>query len=161
MRWDERSSTTLHRLLLFVSSAHSYRHKHQVGGEKIWFLSFSQVPLLSLFCFWTHLAPKNAATFTLTFPHSRSHISPHALFFTCPLSIRFISLHKVWRTLSSPSGFPKGGDTVWYCHVCTGGVEIVSDAIQLSHPADKADEMTGPCGYSQPPLTCYRLGSTY
>lgn len=106
-------------------------------------------------------APIDTKHFLFAPPHTYMHIllvplSPFhtptltdihiCTFLACPLSICFfLSPHKACNPLFSPSAFPWGGTMLWHHCFCAGGEEIFSDAMQTSHPADKADGLTGPC----------------
>lgn len=166
----------------------SHRHKHAHTPASFFF--HIHPCYLTLFAtFSAHIdtkhflfAPLRTYMHILLLSHSPYHTpiltyAPIHTFLACPPSICFfISPHKVCSPLFSPSALPWGGDTLWHRGVCTGGEEIFSDAMQTSHPADKADGLTGPCRHTntythtvthahsnrhtQQQLTCYRLSST-
>lgn len=176
MRWDERSSTTLHRLLLCVCLLHKLTliptHSHTHTS----FLFLSLVPwhpvLFTTFfsTYWRtcFLHPLTSISHDIQLSHSSSHANTHAClhlhtFLTCPVSVCSLVLpHEVGSPLCSPSIILPWAETSWQHCVYEGGEEIFSNAMQTSHPADKADGLTGPRGDThQPLLTCYALNSTY
>lgn len=156
MRWDERSSTTLHRPLLSVCLFHTVTSTQTQSHTHNSFLFLSLVPLLSCSVhhisrtYWHKhflLALSHTYVRNLQLSHSPSHANTLTYahlhtFVACPLSICFLlSPHKD----CSPLIIPWWADTLWHHCACVRGEEIFSDAMRTSHPADKADGLTGPC----------------
>lgn len=142
------------RCSLCVSSTQSHRHKHShTLTAAFYFFHCSPAILLCSphfqnlltqtlsSCTVPHLCAQSA-TFSLALPNTLTYAHLHT-FVACPLSICFLlSPHKD----CSPLTIPWWADTLWHHCACVRGEEIFSDAMRTSHPADKADGLTGPCG---------------
>jgi len=158
MRWDERSSTTLHRPLLSecvfptVTLTQTQSHTNQLFISFTCLLAF---PLYSpplqhllthfLFALYTYirnlqLSHSGSRTNTLTYVHLHS-------FFACPVSACSSLLpHEVCVPLSSLSTIFWWADILWQRYVYVWGEERFSNAMETSCPTYKADGLTGPCG---------------
>lgn len=172
MRWDERSSTTLHRPLLSVCLFHTVTSTQTQSYTHSSFLFLSRVPLLSCSAhhisrtYWHKhflLALSHTYVRNLQLSHSPSPTPWHMHTYTLSSLVLFpyVSFFRLIK-IAAPSPFP--GEQI-HCDTTVLACEVKRYSATPCGPLTQPIRLMGwqvPAETrTQPVLTCYWLSSTY